>query len=319
VNAFWQWFQQALGTPSPAQRQVYATVVVIVFTWVIRRIAHRTLERRVVDAHALYQWRKAITYATAVFAFLVIGGIWFQGFQSVSTFLGLLSAGLAVALQDPIVNLAGWLFIVWRRPFDVGDRIQIGEHRGDVIDIRIFQFSLMEVGNWVEADQSTGRVIHIPNGKIFRETQANYSKGFQYIWNEIPVLVTFESNWKRAKDILQDIAQRYAEHISKSAEEKLHQAAKKFMIVFTRLTPAVFTSVADSGVLLTIRYLCEPKRRRVTTQEIWEAILEEFSQCDDIDFAYPTYRFYDNPVEGKSDARAPLPPATGPQGFVVKD
>jgi small-conductance mechanosensitive channel len=276
VNAFWQWFQQALGTPSPAQRQVYATVVV--------------MDRRVVDARALYQWRKAIAYATAVFAFLVIGGIWFQGFQSVSTFLGLLSAGLAVALQDPIVNLAGWLFIVWRRPFDVGDRIQIGEHRGDVIDIRIFQFSLMEVGNWVEADQSTGRVIHIPNGKIFRETQANYSKGFQYIWNEIPVLV-----------------------------KKLHQAAKKFMIVFTRLTPAVFTSVADSGVLLTIRYLCEPKRRRVTTQEIWEAILEEFSQCDDIDFAYPTYRFYDNPVEGKSDARAPLPPATGPQGFVVKD
>ena len=67
---------------------------------------------------------------------------------------------------------------------------------------RIFMFTLMEIGNWVDADQSTGRVIHIPNGKVFKEVLANYSKGFQYIWNEIPVLVTFESNWKKAKEIL---------------------------------------------------------------------------------------------------------------------
>jgi small-conductance mechanosensitive channel len=295
-------------TATPFQRQILATLVVLAVFWLIRIIALRTLYRRTKDARALYQWRKAIAYATAILTLLVIGGIWIQGFQSISMFLGLLSAGLAVALQDPIVNLAGWLFIIVRRPFDVGDRVQIGDYRGDVIDIRIFQFSLLEVGNWVDADQSTGRVIHVPNGKIFREAQANYSKGFQYIWNEIPILVTFESNWKKAKEILAEIAQRHGEHLSAKAEEKLHQAARKFMIVYSRLTPTVYTSVADCGVLLTIRYLCEPRTRRGTTQEIWEDILDEFAKCDDIDFAYPTTRFYDNPVEGKPDARAPLPP-----------
>ena len=125
------------------------------------------------------------------------------------------------------------------------------------------------------------------------------------------MLVTFESDWKKAKSILLEIANRHAEHLSRAAEEKLRHAARKFMILYTHMTPVVYTSVPDSGVLLTIRYLCEPRKRRGTTQEIWEDILEEFVKCDDIDFAYPTTRFYNNPVEGKPMARAPLPPASG--------
>src|SRR3989441_12617332 len=110
-------------------------------------------------------------------------------------------SGLAIALKDPVTNLAGWIFIVWRRPFEVSDRVEIGGHKGDVIDIRLLQFTLNEIGNWVNADQSSGRIIHIPNGKVFTEPVANYDKGFKYIWNEVPVLVTFESDWRQAKAI----------------------------------------------------------------------------------------------------------------------
>ena len=180
---FLEWLRQVIDSPTALQQKIIATLALLILFAAIRFVALRTLFRRVHDTKTLYQWRKTITYVTAILAFLGVGSIWLQGFASVSTYLGLLSAGIAIALQDPIVNLAGWLFIIIRRPFEVGDRVQIGEHRGDVIDIRIFQFTLMEVGNWVEADQSTGRVIHIPNGKVFREAQANYSKGFEYIWN----------------------------------------------------------------------------------------------------------------------------------------
>lgn len=304
-----QWLGQVFDSPSQLQQRILATLALLFVFGGLRFIALRMCYRRVQDTKALYQWRKTITYVTGILAFLAVGSMWFQGFSSVSTFLGLLSAGLAIALQDPIVNLAGWLFIIIRRPFEVGDRVQIGEHRGDVIDIRIFQFTLMEVGNWVDADQSTGRVIHIPNGKVFREAQANYSKGFQYIWNEIAVLVTFESDWKKAKLILVDIARRHAEHLSRTAETKLKEAAKKFMILYTHLTPVVYTKVADCGVLLTIRYLCEPRKRRSTEQDIWEDILVEFAHHDDIDYAYSTYRYYDNVTEGKPGARASLPDA----------
>jgi len=206
-------------------------------------------------------------------------------------------------LKDLLVNLAGWIFIIWRKPFEVGDRIQIGNQSGDVIDIRIFQFTLMEIGNWVDADQSTGRVIHIPNGKVFTEPQANYHKGFQYIWNEVPVLVTFESNWKKAKEILHRMGVEHAEHLSTSAEQRIKEASRKFMIFYTKLSPTVYTTVKDCGVLLTIRYICEPRRRRDSEQAIWEDILREFAKCADIDFAYPTQRFYNNVLEGKTGTK----------------
>jgi small-conductance mechanosensitive channel len=186
----------------------------------------------------------------------------------------------------------------------VGDRIQIGSNAGDVIDIRVFQFTLMEIGNWVGADQSTGRIIHVPNGKVFAEPLANYSKGFHYIWNEIAVLITFESDWQKAKEILLGIGSRHAEELSASAEDRVRRAARRFMIFYTKLTPTVYTTVKDSGVLLTIRYLCEPRRRRGSEEAIWEDILTEFAGCADIDFAYPTRRFYDSLLEKKSANRA---------------
>jgi small-conductance mechanosensitive channel len=250
---------------------------------------------------------------------LVVGRIWFVGFESLTTYFGLLSAGLAIAMQTPLVNLAGWGFILWRRPFNVGDRVEIAGTRGDVIDQRLFMFSLMEVGNWVNADQSTGRVIHVPNGKIFTEALANYSQGFHHIWHEVPVLITFESDWRKAKRILEEIAGHHGARLSAGAEKKVREAAKKFMIFYSTLTPAVYTTVKDCGVLLTVRSLCDPRQRRNTEQAIWEDILDAFAKESDIDFAYPTQRFYANDREGKPGTRpeavyADAGPPPGPAG-----
>ena len=284
------------------ESKIFYSILAIVFFWLVRRLILIVLLRGR-DVQVQYRIRKTVAYITYPLAFLVIGRIWFAGFQAVSTYLGLLSAGLAIALQTPLVNLAGWAFILWRQPLKVGDRIQLGDDRGDVIDQRIFMFSLMEIGNWVDADQSTGRVIHIPNGKIFTDVLANYSQGFEYIWNEIPVLVTFESDWRKAKQLLDDIAQQHGTALSDSAAQKLREAAKRVMIFYNKLTPMVYTTVKDCGVMLTIRYLCEPRKRRGSEQDIWEEILDAFAAHDDIDFAYPTQRFYHNNTEGKPGTR----------------
>lgn len=284
------------------ESKIYYTILAIVVFWLVRRLSLMVLLRDR-DVQVQYRIRKSVAYVTYPLAFLVIGRIWFAGIEAVSTYLGLLSAGLAIALQTPLVNLAGWAFILWRQPFKVGDRIEIGNDRGDVIDQRIFMFSLMEIGNWVDADQSTGRVIHLPNGKIFTEVMANYSQGFQHIWNEIPVLVTFESDWRKAKQILEEVAQKHGTSLTDSAATKLREAAHKFMIFYTKLTPKVYTTVKDCGVMLTIRYLCEPRKRRGSEQDIWEDILDSFAAQDNIDFAYPTQRFYSNDTEGKPGTR----------------
>lgn len=175
-------FLESVFSGNFLESKFFYTILAVVVFWLIHRISLMVLLRDR-EVQVQYRIRKSVAYITYPLAFMVVGRIWFAGFQAVSTYLGLLSAGLAIALQTPLVNLAGWAFILWRQPLKVGDRVQLGENRGDVIDQRIFMFSLMEIGNWVDSDQSTGRVIHIPNGKIFNEVLANYSQGFQYIWN----------------------------------------------------------------------------------------------------------------------------------------
>ena len=136
-------------------------------------------------------------YISGVAAFLFFWRIWFG--HGIATYMGVLSAGLAIALRDPLANLAAWLFITVRKPFSVGDRISISEHAGDVIDQRLFSFSVVEIGKWVDADQGTGRIIHIPNGWVFKYSVQNHTQGFNFLWNELLLLVTLESNWKKAK------------------------------------------------------------------------------------------------------------------------
>lgn len=294
--------------------KLFSTILVLLVLYIARSVVIRIVARRTEDVRIRYSWRKGATYGAFVCAILLLGRFWFSGFDSFTTYLGLLSAGVAIALKDPLANLAGWLFILWRRPFTVGDRIEIAGSRGDVIDVRIFQFALMEIGNWVDADQSTGRVIRIPNSKVFTETLANYSNGFAYIWNEIPVLLTFESDWQSAKVILQSIATAHTEHLSKAATRQVRQASEQFMIFYNKLTPIVYTSVRDSGVLLTIRYLCEPRQRRGSEEQIWEDILTQFSHHDDMDFAYPTQRYYS--LAGEGVQTAPAVPVRAPSAHV---
>ena len=294
--------QSTIGLGQSAQIKIMNTIIIILVLWLIRFIIRRIIYRQTEDVKTRYVWMKTNNYVTVVLGLIMVGSVWFRGFKELGTYLGLVSAGIAIALKDPLTNIAGWLFIMFRRTFTVGDRIQVGDKAGDVIDIRIFQFILLEIGNWVDADQSTGRVIYIPNGHIFTLPVANYSKGFQYIWDELKILVTFESNWEKAKDIVLKIAQTHSEHLSKSAKQKVKEASKKYMIFYKNLTPTVYTSVKDSGVQLAVRYLCEPKNRRGSQQAIWEDILQEFKKAEDIDFAYPTTRFYDNAKEGKNSS-----------------
>ena len=298
-----EFLENNLGLSPDLQYKIIVSFIIIIVILIIQRLLKKLLLHRIVDLKVRYQWQKISLYLAVFLIIIFLSNIWLELFGSMGTFLGLLSAGIAIALKDPLVNMVAWGFILIRQPFKVGDRIQIGKVSGDVIDFRLFQFSIIEIGNWVDAEQSTGRIIHIPNGVVFTEPQANYTAEFQYIWNEMPVLVTFESNWKKAKQILTDVINHHGVMLSNEAERQLIEAAKKFLIFYSKLTPIVYTSVKDSGVMLTMRYMCNPRERRTTEEKIWEDVLNRFAECDDIDFAYPTQRFYNNTIEGKSGAK----------------
>lgn len=268
------------------------SLLILAVLFSLRKILLSLITRKLKDPKNIYYSRRVIGYSHGFLLIILLSSVWIKGFGSIGTYIGLTSAGLAIALHETLANIAGWFFIISKKPFVIGDRVQIGDTKGDVIDIRVFQFTLAEVGNWVDAEQSTGRVVHIPNSQVIKEKTANYHSGFRYIWNEIPVLVTFESDWRKTRKILEDIAKEKIEHCSSSAEREIHRAASQYMVYFNKLTPAVYLSAKDSGVLFTIRYIVDPRQRRGTEQILWEAILEEFEKHPDIDLAYPTTRFY---------------------------
>ena len=173
-----KWIQETIGLSPEVQLKIFASLIIGLVLRILYSLIVKILWRRTENVRTRYSWRKTSGYILIVLGIFLIGRLWFSGFQSIATYLGLLSAGIAIALKDVVSNFAGWLFIISRRPFSVGDRIQIGNYAGDVIDTRVFQFTLLEIGNWVNADQSTGRIIHIPNGMVLSEVLANYSKGF---------------------------------------------------------------------------------------------------------------------------------------------
>ncbi len=294
------WLENLLGLNPEIQRNLLKSILTIVLLWLGHRLLTKILGKSIKNIEARYQWQKGVGYLITAVGIIIIGRIWLEGMETLVTFLGLLSAGIAIALKDPLMNIAGWVYILARKPFDVGDRIEVNGVAGDVIDIRIFQFSIMEIGNWVNADQSTGRVLHIPNGVIFTSILGNYTRGFHYIWNEMEVLITFESNWPKAKQILHKIVDEFSEPQLADIENLLTKTSQLYMIKPGKITPIVYTSVQNSGILLSIRYLCNPRRRRSSTSILWENTLNAFSEESDIQLAYPTQRFYNKAQENSA-------------------
>ena len=238
------------------------TLIALLAVLVLRRVARRIVGRNVELEEGAYRANKLINYLTTGIFLITVAFIWIEAFDDLPTYLGLVSAGVAIALADVLKNMAGWIYILSRRPFQVGDRIEVDQFKGDVVDIRLFRFSLMEIGGWVDAEQSTGRLVHVPNGMVFTTEVANYTEGFGYIWDEQPVVITFESDWKLAERLLLEILENDAPDVHGAAGATIKETARRYSIRVGTLTPTVYLSINEYGVVLTARYLVEARTRR---------------------------------------------------------
>jgi len=290
-----------LGISEDASLKLLLSVALLIVLGIIQFAILKVVFRRVSETVARYKWAKTTRYIITVIGILLVSRIWFEGVGAIGTYIALVAAGLVIVLREPVQDIAGFLFIMWRSPFRLGDRVEVNEVKGDVIDQGLFKFTLMEIGNWVDADQSTGRVVHISNHKVFSGNVFNYTGGFKYIWNEVTVRLTYESNWKKAKELLLKIAQNHSIDMSKKAEEELMEASSSYYLSFNVLTPTVYLHIKDYGIAMTIRYLTDPRKRRATEQSIHEEVLEMIQSHDDITWAYPTSRVYRSEIDGKDE------------------
>ncbi len=238
----------------------------------------------------LYYFRKLISFTSGLLIAIIVVLNFMGDFGSLTAVLGLAGAGLAIALQDPIVSLVGWFLIVGRFGISVGDRVEINQVKGDVIDIGLLRIAVLEVGNWVGAEQSTGRVVFFPNSFIFKSHYFNYSTGNSFIWDEIRFTVTYESDWKRAREILEEVATRASQAFVDAAKTSQSQLERQYHINLGTLTPYVYVSIASNGVDLVLRYLTGIRKRRSTQDQICQEILQAFGNEPGIELSAPARR-----------------------------
>ena len=285
---------------NPFVVKVYKSLLILGFVSLGLFFIRRFINSLKVDIAKRHQYRKRATYIATFVYILILIPLWAGSTQQWATILSVMGAGIALALHEVLLNMAGWVYISIRRPYREGDRIELGDIRGDVIDIQLFQTTLLEIGNWVDGDQSTGRVIHLPHGQIFRNPLYNYTKGFEFIWDEISIIVTFESDWEKAKEILVQFGEEESKEIQERVQRKIARMAREYLIYYRTYTPIVYTKIEDSGIKLTLRYLTEAKKRRAGIDVISQKILQAVHAAEGVEFAYPTYRIYRQGEEGPS-------------------
>jgi small-conductance mechanosensitive channel len=271
-------------------RQLGSLLGMIAAIFIIGHFIKKIPKRFVKEEKSAYYFRKLIGFvswlAVILMAIFNIAG----GIGSISAVIGLAGAGLAIALQDPIVSLVGWFLIVGRYGISVGDRIEINNVRGDVVDVGMLRIAVMEVGNWLSGEQSTGRMVFFPNSFIFKGHFFNYSNANSFIWDEIHVLVTYESQWKKARDLILAVAKEASQEVVERARLSQDQLARRYNVNLGNLESYAYVTIADSGVDLVLRYLSEIKQRRVMRDRICREILDAFEKEPDIHLAYPTQR-----------------------------
>ena len=269
--------------------RIVISAAVILLIYIIKNIILYRINKHTEDITTRHNYRKLLVYILTAVVLLTLGFVWIRKINFGVVF-SIIGAGLVISLSDLILSFFGWFFIIARKPLEVGERVQIGSIKGDVIDIRAFYVTLLEIGGWVEEEQSTGRIVHIPNNFVFRKPIYNYTKGFNFIWNEIKINITFESNHKKAKEICFKFLKEFHNSWAKDLDQKIKTAQKIYAVYYKNLTPTVYVKIIDSGVVLSLRYLVEPHKRRYSENLLYEKILDEFAKTNDVNFAYTTYR-----------------------------
>ena len=262
--------------------RLVTSAVIIAVAIVLAVLVGRLLARKADDAYARYYARKITRYFFALITVVVLAIVWRAFAGRAGIVLGLATAGVAFAMQEVIGAIAGWFNIVSGRIFRVGDRIQMGGVRGDVIDVSPLRTKVMEIGesgdeSWVRGRQYTGRIVAISNKATFTEPVYNYSALFEFIWEELTLPVAHEDNWERAEEILSDEARRLS--ASSGAQDAIRQMTRRYPVPRAEVEPRVFARATDNYMELAARFVVPVRTARSAKDELTRRVLERLEEA----------------------------------------
>lgn len=272
----WDFFEMLYDIRAfiPLIRTVITVVIVfIVFSLILSVIKRNLLKRanRKKQISNIEIFSRVLKFIflllLIIFALSSYAGSW----TGLGIGIGLFSAALGWALQKPITGVAGWIMVVTKRPFDIGDRVIIGSVRGDVVDITLTHVYLREVGGIVEGEENSGRIIMVPNSTLFEQNIVNYTQKDDYILDQVTFMVTYESNVDKAIEIALESVRKVTRDVIKA----------------TKREPYVRTYFQSSGMNIHVRYYSPAKRIQEVSSNVTKEIFSKIIKTKGVTIAYP--------------------------------
>jgi small-conductance mechanosensitive channel len=284
----------------PFEVPILGTIGVLILAYVAVVIARKVIEVRNVAPKEHYRLYRLTNTIITVLTVAAIIAFWSKIFEHKGQFWGLIGAGLAISLREPLLSIAGRIAIFAGHMYSGGDRIEINKLSGDVIDIGFFYTRMMEIGNWISGDQYSGRTIQFANAQVFGTPVFNYTRTFGYIWDEIRIPITYASNVKAVSDILKSVGREYTQQFLQGAQRQLDRMQRYFMVQHFELEPDVYIKVTDNYIELTLRYVVDPKQRRKASSFIFAETFRKLRERNDIQIGSTTMDLTVHPPDAQA-------------------
>lgn len=292
------------------KEQIYKllNIALIVFIlFLVSFLFKRVIKRYIVDNERFYMANKIVTFINVSLIILILLFSYIDNVGYFATVLGFASAGLAIAMRDWFMSLLGWLVIVVGGSIHVGDRVRFVkdgmEYVGDVLDISMQRITIMEdvTLTTLETNRRAGRIVFVPNNYIFTSMIANYSHGsLKTVWDGIDIIITFDSNHKKAAHIVKEICRKYSKGYTDITRKQINKLRDRYSLKNSNVEPRIFTFIEPYGIKISGWYLTNAYATLTLRSTISADIIDAFNAESDITIAYPTQTFYTGPIKAKT-------------------
>lgn len=256
------------------------TILAVLFFDLIKLATRKIYSQLPVSDKKKYFRNRKIKISLTIICWLVVILIWKEQIKSLITLISFVSAAVTIALREIIFNFFAGIYINAKKIFEIEDRIEIKGIKGDVITMHSLGFEMLEIADGNEYEQSTGKIVHIPNSAVFSEPTKNFTKAFKYIWDEIKINIELDSDVEETKSYIYNILANIEilKEIPKKMENQVDDVTVQYRIYYNKLEPIIYTRIDESHIELSLRYLVHPKKIRIVQNEIYLKVLEEYNK-----------------------------------------
>lgn len=264
-------------------RGLYALAVVLC-AYAAYLLLFAVVLSRVPSKRRAHDVRNVLRLVLGAVALVGVLGIVTEQWVGVLVSLGVVGFAVTFALQQPLLSLLAWVYIMVSRPYAVGDRVEVGGARGDVIAVDFLVTTIWEIdGGLVATNQPSGRVVTVPNSMVLSSEVTNYGgAGIPYVWNEVTVQVAYETDLEYARETMTRVADDYlGDEMAARVERYRERLAETPVELEVNERPTVNVRQGESWVELRLRYLVHPRRGTRVRNALYERILTEFNAAPD--------------------------------------